>query len=247
MAERKIESVNLNEVETIDRESWDVLIILDACRYDLYQEVVGEGEKIISSGGNTAEFLEKNFSNTDWSNTIYISGCHFAEKQRFEAWVGEPPDDTFKNSITLHKEAWDAEKKTVVPGPIKEQSLQRIGDAKKVIIHFMQPHHPFIPKEYSIDVAGAKAPGSQENHKLQNIWELGEYDEVGKEEIWQGYKANLDYVMEHVRELVEELDGKVVVTSDHGNLVGERGLYGHSYGSKAKKVREVPWHVIQDE
>jgi len=48
-------------------------------------------------------------------------------------------------------------------------------------------------------------------------------------------------------------DGRTVVTSDHGNNLGERmpllpmRLYGHPTGIHHPALREVPWAVIDGE
>ena len=50
------------------------------------------------------------------------------------------------------------------------------------------------------------------------------------------------------RTLIESLDGKTVVTSDHGNLFGRRlwpiplQKYGHPPGLRFPELIEVPWH-----
>ncbi len=49
------------EPESVFREDWDNLIVLDACRHDLYEEVNGETDHRITLGSRTMEFLEKNF------------------------------------------------------------------------------------------------------------------------------------------------------------------------------------------
>jgi hypothetical protein len=49
-----------------------------------------------------------------------------------------------------------------------------------------------------------------------------------------------------------ELPGKSVVTSDHGQLIGERGFpvpfkeYGHPNGIYSEELVKVPWHVYQN-
>jgi len=51
-------------------------------------------------------------------------------------------------------------------------------------------------------------------------------------------------------ELLDELDGKSVVTSDHGNLFGERlwpipiRRYGHPRGLRHPALIDVPWHEV---
>jgi hypothetical protein len=47
------------------------------------------------------------------------------------------------------------------------------------------------------------------------------------------------------------VDGRTVITSDHGNLVGERAwpvpvrLYGHPEGIRHPALVKVPWAVIE--
>ena len=58
---------NLHQVEFLNKEKWNHLIILDACRYDVFRCVVSrylEGKlfKATSAGSNTYEWLPKVFS-----------------------------------------------------------------------------------------------------------------------------------------------------------------------------------------
>ncbi|MBN1796642.1 MAG: hypothetical protein JW804_08215, partial [Sedimentisphaerales bacterium] len=66
----------------------------------------------------------------------------------------------------------------------------------------------------------------------------------GVEGLKRCYEENLRRALDAVRFLVEHLSGRVVVTSDHGELLGERGLYGHGAGSDEPILREVPWLVL---
>jgi hypothetical protein len=66
----------------------------------------------------------------------------------------------------------------------------------------------------------------------------------GKEGIREAYRDNLKIVLESVQKLVENLSGTIIVTSDHGEMLGEGGSYGHWKRSKKKTLREIPWLVI---
>ena len=59
------------------------------------------------------------------------------------------------------------------------------------------------------------------------------------------YQANLGIVLAAVAELLRYLSGRIVITSDHGELLGERGLYSHVMGSKSPELLEVPWLVVE--
>jgi hypothetical protein len=41
--------------------------------------------------------------------------------------------------------------------------------------------------------------------------------------------------------LLENVDGRVAITADHGNLFGEWGLYGHPMHTPVPALLAVPW------
>jgi hypothetical protein len=49
------------------------------------------------------------------------------------------------------------------------------------------------------------------------------------------------YVLDSVKTLLRSVDGSVVITADHGNLLGEFGLYGHPDYVPAPALKRVPW------
>lgn len=59
------------------------------------------------------------------------------------------------------------------------------------------------------------------------------------------YEENLRLVLEHVRDLINELDGKVVVTSDHGEAFGEQGVWEHHVETHIPSLIEVPWLEVE--
>jgi hypothetical protein len=40
---------------------------------------------------------------------------------------------------------------------------------------------------------------------------------------------------------LENVDGRVAITADHGNLLGEWGLYGHPLSTPVPALITVPW------
>ena len=55
------------------------------------------------------------------------------------------------------------------------------------------------------------------------------------------HEANLRIALESVAEVVEELDGRVVVTADHGEAFGEEGVWEHHIETHIPPLVEVPW------
>ncbi|MHC4475558.1 MAG: sulfatase-like hydrolase/transferase [Planctomycetota bacterium] len=66
----------------------------------------------------------------------------------------------------------------------------------------------------------------------------------GNELLRKAYKENLEIVLCYVAELVDALTGRIVVTSDHGEMLGENNCYCHWSRSNNKLLREIPWLVI---
>ena len=67
------------------------------------------------------------------------------------------------------------------------------------------------------------------------------------DELREAYRANLDLVLEQAAILVRHLAGRIVVTSDHGELLGEDRSFSHPTNSEHSILREVPWLVIEKE
>ncbi|PSP90566.1 hypothetical protein BRC90_01260 [Halobacteriales archaeon QS_4_69_34] len=66
--------------------------------------------------------------------------------------------------------------------------------------------------------------------------------------VHEAYRENLAIVHEIITDLINDLDGKTVITSDHGELFGER-LYPipvrgilHKRGIRLDPLTTVPWH-----
>ena len=126
---------------------------------------------------------------------------------------------------------------------------------KRLVVHYMQPHYPFVPSDTTADKEHLQQiDGDGSGPSEENVWNQmfnGDLD-LSRDELWSIYVENLEYVLEHVAELLQELSGKTVVTSDHGNYVGERASpipireYGHPRGMIDDPVIQVPWLVSEN-
>jgi len=68
---------------------------------------------------------------------------------------------------------------------------------------------------------------------------------VGDIGLRKAYVENLKIVLEHAAELVKLLSGVIIVTADHGELLGEGGCYSHYKKSTNPLLREIPWFTIE--
>jgi hypothetical protein len=229
-------------------EDWDNLIILDACRFDMFEEqncISGDLQYRRSLGSESWEFLRANFVGEKFHDTIYVTANPHSPKL---------PDGTFHAVINLLDDGWNAEQRTVLPETVVEATRRAAEQYpnKRLIVHFMQPHFPFIGaigqrlEHGGIEEPSAKDDGDSKRH----VWGSLGHGRIQKAHVWEAYRENLDIVLTHVEALLESLPGKSVVTSDHGNLVGERTSplpvrgYGHPRGLDAPELRTVPWLVV---
>lgn len=225
----------------IYEKDWEVLVVLDACRVDLMEEVADEypfvrsvGE-ITSVGSMSEEWLRKTFGgeySTEVSETIYVTT---------NAFSGEvlTPDD-FRMVDELWRYCWDDELGTVPPSKVTDRaiSIARECDPDRLIVHYMQPHHPFIGSDvfgrFDVDQFGGQT-GATVVDALRN-------SAISHEEFWTAYRDNLRFVLNDVSILLSNIDaGEVVITSDHGDALGEWGIYGHPAGCLHPAVTDVPW------
>jgi hypothetical protein len=61
--------------------------------------------------------------------------------------------------------------------------------------------------------------------------------------VWRAYRDNLEWVLDDLVRLLENCEGRVALTSDHGNAAGEFGVWSHPPGTPVPALRRVPWVV----
>ena len=224
-------------------EDWDTLILLDACRYDMFAERVpfdGSIESRISKGSTSEEFLRQNFEGGEYHDTVYVNANVYLPE------VGLDQDGTFHTVIDLLDD-WDDELEIAHPETVTKAARKAHTQYpnKRIIVHYMQPHIPFI---------GEKGQRIQESVGRRNLWNSYRDGEqpLPLRKIWEGYNENLDFVFEYVSELIEDIAGKVIISADHGNMVGERQgpiptikMYGHPWGVYTPELVRVPWFVME--
>jgi hypothetical protein len=237
-------------------EDWDNLLILDACRYDMFAEhnwLSGDLQKRTSLAASTPEFVTKTFGGQTYHDTVYVTA-----NPQLTLRVGE---DVFHHVEPVWKTDWDEELSTVRPETMVNRTrdiYERFPD-KRILAHFMQPHYPFIGElgrteldgQAGFELTKRLASGENAERDGTSIWDLLERGEVDADLVWSAYVENLEVVLEEVEDLLEAFNERTVVTSDHGNLVGETvgplpiPMYGHPTRIHAENLVTVPWLVSE--
>jgi hypothetical protein len=77
---------------------------------------------------------------------------------------------------------------------------------------------------------------------------------ISFDEAKEAYVENLELVLDQVDKLLAELEGKTVVTGDHGELIGEKVIYrpsptkiGHHKEIYVPELRVVPWLAVESD
>lgn len=231
----------------IMEEDWDNLIILDGCRLDTFEDVIGKKiDYRISRGAATREFLEENFKNQRYNDTVIITANPIVD-----IWVKQ----SFYKVISVWKNSWDDNLNTILPEAIFQSTLHAENDFpnKRLIIWFMQPHFPFIdnpelsPK--GIKAGVEKARGIGDGYTI-TPWREAEKGKMDIADIWKAYRRNLEIVLSYALKLADKLDGKTVISSDHGNTFRRLPfpfpirIAGHPPNIHISELIKVPWMVL---
>ena len=268
-------------------EDWDYLIILDACRYDYFSQFYshffeGELEKLISPSSCTREWCLETFTGY-YPDVIYVSANPYINS-RVEI-ANFCAKHHFHRVIDVWDYGWDNKLGTVHPMRVNETvlTLRDKYPSKRFIIHYLQPHAPYLSPRFSLagfpkpqpgrkSVLSGVSLGTRGNRILEGIvdnigricknkgtlWKIREILKLppaspmdairriyGIYGLREAYIENLIIVLEHVAFLVKNLSGTIVITSDHGELLGEKGKFSHPCGETEPILREVPWFKVK--
>lgn len=222
-------------------KNWDLLIVLDACRVDLMEEVSPDFEYIDEVGSirsmdtMTREWMIKNFTSDykkEMGETIYICGNPMS---------GSMLDSSdFLQLDEVWTYSWDDDIGTVPPRPITNSAISasRKNSPNNMIVHYMQPHYPFIAgRDFDSRIKlGEFGSGNQ------NVWTRLRTNEIEKPVLWNSYRENLKIVLDEIKILLNNVDADTaVISSDHGNALGEYGIYGHPIHMPINVIQMVPW------
>ena len=232
-----------NGIKVVE-EDWAYLIILDACRYDVFKElntIPGRLEKRISLGSNTPEWSKKNFISY-YHDIVYVSSNPYISNIVVSDFKGS---EHFFRVEHVWKYGWDEELSTIPPEEVTKAALRvkKKYPSKRMIIHYLQPHAPWIGETRLLP--SKKLDSAAERFIKVGVW--GEVRDMGVSVklIRKAYKDNLKLVLSEVKKLVEELDGKIVISADHGECLGEKFLTAHPPRIYVKELVEVPWLIIE--
>lgn len=221
-------------------------------------EFIDRVNRIWSRGGSSPDWIAHTF-NSKYKDTLkktayltanphaetvlddqdYVPDKHTGAATRFYRygnWDQVDPTDLgrferiWKYEVNSQMEALGG---YVPPRTISDRGIDviRNHDFDRVILHYMQPHYPYI------------------SNALEENRDLFEYEEgpinvkkYGRKKVYEAYLDDLRYVLDNVELLLKNVDAdRVVLSADHGDAFGEYQMYGHDPGRIHPQVRYVPW------
>jgi hypothetical protein len=237
-------------VNVFDRD-WDLCIVLDACRWDLMEAVEDEYEwfettdTIWSVGATSPEWIERTFN---WSDPAEHDGVAYVT---WNGWSSKSDCDlsnlAFVDEVWGY--AWDDDRGMMPPSTMSDRTIaaMRREEVDHVIAHYMQPHVPFVESDLTRDVT--LDHHLYDGQEVTKVWDRLKHEPSLRNEIWKEYKNNLRFVLDDIEaKILTNVDAeRAVITSDHGNGMGEFGQYGHSRRQHTKYHHLVPWYTFSCE
>lgn len=234
---------------------WDICIVLDSARYDMLRDALEQRCPAAdvgaewSRGSITTEWLSQTFrpphapligettlvTASPHSKTVFDDREWLTNSETVGVSYPENPAVKKREFAAVH-ELWRThagEHGAVKPQVMRDATIEaHKASSGRVVAHWLQPHEPFLAPTATITGGGATQT---------NVWkglQQGRYD---VDEVWQSYRANLEWALDSVFEVLKSVDADVLITADHGNAMGEIGIFGHPFGYPQPAVRRVPW------
>jgi hypothetical protein len=224
-----------------------LLIILDDARYDVFKNIYsrylqGTLIKARVPPPNTYGWLPEVFSYPEFDRVRVFYASIGIESHDIRIKNLVPGDKTV--DIIPIKPNKAKFIKTVLPSEVNE-AVMKIGLTGRDIIWYAQPHFPWIiDRELSLmlmrDVLiHDYVPPDTVKRRLRT-------NNIPRLRVINAYYANLMLALKYVKELIDYSlkQGikyeEIVVTSDHGEMLGELGLYLHQEYD-LPQLTTVPW------
>ena len=225
------------------KRNWDILIVLDACRYDYFEKVnwiPGRLQALEVESSCTIAWLKMNFPGK--YDIVYISANPFCNSKRpVHGFLGR---DHFKKVVDVWDFGWSNMLKTVPPDIVTATFVGEFeaNPHERYIVHYMQPHGPYIGK-VRLNIETWDKYGKT----IRGMWEHPRPD---LKLLREAYRSNLELVLKEVERLIKYVKSrgfrkKIVITADHGELLGEDGMFAHPCHIKHSCLNIVPWLEVQ--
>lgn len=241
----------------------------------VYQDYFsGDLEKVWSEGSKTPQWIPRTWSK--YYDLTYVSGAPYMSDHRKDMLSEKyTPSEHFDQIEHIWATDWDGKRFTTDPTAITNAALTEIANSEKsrLVVHHLQPHEPYIgdgsdgfletpeipPWDMTETSLSAQEVYEFSNPKVIdgkdiNLPRLSILDQIKSGDLtideWRtAYENNLRSALTEVKEITKHVDEDctVIISSDHGELLGERSellnriLHMHPGDRIDPRLRCVPW------
>lgn len=246
---------------------WDYLVVLDACRYDVFAEVAQKryGRKPLKLDTRchcTSWWYRKYWSRQD--NDMHLVSANpvpFNKHVGWNAWrrfksatwadYASVRANAVASSALEHFHTWGVNVFDPVVALEVFAAIKQHGE--RYVIHLMPPHLPFLGLRGRklFECLGLGMTEDRNVYKaIQDYGRAGHWDTLHK-----CYRENIEYALDALERYAHLFrDGRLVITADHAELIGEPSFDGDGIYRHAKYVdvldlwmtlRTVPWLEVK--
>jgi hypothetical protein len=231
--------------ELIHGTDWRTLIIFDACRYDYFKEAYDKLglnqplKPVWSAGWDTLNWYINTWTDR-YLRTIIASdnpvpwsvnqGVHYKKFYKgYPLW--RERGNILNDSVSLDE---------VVN---KAVEIRNEHQDKRALLHLLPPHLPYYYEEGQRFLLKTFNKQSLEDGRIYTV-----IQNYGRTHGWVDLIKNYIKSISTTLKIVLEKDWgtNTIISSDHGELIGEGGYYIHSLPSHGEepKLRVVPWVTL---
>lgn len=228
---------------------WDVLCVLDACRWDYWNEQYGYGQAVQSPASCTKDWIGNFVREFDHEGITCVTANPMQRRHY---------DSCFQNRVDVWETHWKQFNgvPTVSPRDTTEAALPYLDTDSRLYVHYIQPHGPYAagpkpvpvmranPQANAVDIPDSEIPNKLVRNPMRLIHDKDSW--LTAELLREAYRRNLKWVYDALLPF-KKLDKTVVVTSDHGEFLADGpgdGCYGHPCQSTHPILRTVPlWEI----
>jgi hypothetical protein len=234
-----------DQLTLLRRVHWDVLIVLDACRADYFDRVAPNAgaEAVRAAASCTAGWVRR--ARPVLSGCLYLTANPVVSRE-----LEREPGSV--EIVSLWRNLWarltDRRIPAVHPWAVNGAVLgwheQGRLNGRRIVVHYLQPHSPYVGRT-PLPMARWGPSGNAlaaECSRLRRPDAAVREGDLSWRLVRRAYRENLRLAWRAARHLAHRLEGQVVVTADHGEVLGEHGgRFGHECHWEFEELFRVPW------
>lgn len=235
--------------ERLSADDWDVVVVLDACRWDTLRKVTTwPVDFTYSPGSATPQWLDIAEETRVFEDSYIVT----ANAQYESVELGQA--ELYK----IWETNWNARLGTVLPEPVLTKADQLLESGKRpVVAHLLPPHAPYVAKVGDTWIPAfpdtdiwQRNPNTNDEEKLSPQVAMAR-GHINLNRARLAYVASVESTYSEVATYISDWvsdDLTVVLTADHGETFGrlrDLGFCGHPNRCHIASLIKVPYERFE--